>query len=1069
MWVLVFRNRQCRRLASFAFALAMLALITTASITLHAQTTKSSISGTVTDTSGSVIPEATVIVHDKGTGYEERVVTDSVGRYLFAELAVGIYDMKAGKQGFETLLRNDIELSVGSHAIVDFAMPVGKAQETMTVHAAVPQVDTTTSSVSNTVEQAQIGNLPLNGRNLTDLINLSPGVSSGIGLGVGSSTSVTYGKQANFSVSGSRPEGQAYMVDNQDVQDFYAHGSGSAALGTTLGVEAISEFQILTSNYSAQFGGNGATVNAVSKQGSNSFHGSAYEYIRNSALDSRNYFDPAKIPEFRQNQFGGSAGGPIKKDKLFFFANYEALIQALGMSEPVTVPDANAHNGIVVVNGVSENIGISPLTAAILSLYPNPGVSTASGTVNLTETAVQPAHENYLLARADYNIDSNDNVTLRWIMDRAHLTEPFAGTYIPPFAPEIATQKNNFATIEWRRVMSTSLINLLRLNVLHTPETDVEQNPIPTGTNALLFFPDRGQVGQVTIGGGVNALGASQFPPVLQEQTKFQEGDDLIWMKGSHSVKVGGYVERVRTTQAPYGYYGGIYAFASITTFLQGTPSSFQGPENGQTNPYRDFREIDFCAYANDEWKIGRKLTLNIGLRYDPTTNANTDKSPLNQLINAPYGTGISSFVPVKNVFASNPSMHNLDPRFGFAYDPFKDHATSLRGGFGIFHDVIQPRVFSSGYYYNPPYTIATISYPTFPNPFAGAFTSGIVSESQGIDYNGMKTPYMMQWNLSVQRQLMASTVLTVAYVGSHGDHLMVQRDINPVTPSTVNGTVVYGVPKGTTKVGIAANPRVNPNFSNLTSSSSIGDSHYNGLQAGMNRRLSHGLQTQVSYTWQRSIDVGSGNYGLEGGTQPMDPYNIHMEYGPSAFNRKQVLKGSGLYELPFHRNILVDGWNVTTIVTAQTGAPFNPTIGFDQAGLLTSNFQRPNRALGHSGPIILGTGNVLHYADATAFSLPAAGTLGDMSRNAFYGPHVVEADISALKDTAVPKVSEQFHVQFRAELFNILNHANFGAPATPVFTQAVDGGATYNTNFGKITSTVTTARQIQFGLKLIF
>jgi hypothetical protein len=333
-----------------------------------------------------------------------------------------------------------------------------------------------------------------------------------------------------------------------------------------------------------------------------------------------------------------------------------------------------------------------------------------------------------------------------------------------------------------------------------------------------------------------------------------------------------------------------------------------------------------------------------------------------------------------------------------------------------------------------------------------------------------MKTPHMMQWNLSIQRQLLQSTVLTVAYVGSRGDNLFVQRDLNPPTPKTdADGNIIYGVPRGTTSTGIVSNPRINPTFSNLNSAAAIGFSNYHGLQVGLNRRLSHNLQAQLSYSWSRSLDAGSGNYGLEGGTIPENPYDIRREYGPSAFNRPKVLKFSGLYSLPFRGNQLVQGWQMSSIFTMQSGAPFNPVIGFDQSGL-GNTVQRPNLIAGRTlDSVILGTANPNKYADATAFSLPAPGTLGNMSRNAFYGPGVRNLDFSILKDTSVQSISEQFRIQFRAEFFNVLNHTNFGAPSASVFTQAANGGATYNSTFGKITTTVTTPRQIQFGLKLIF
>ena len=856
---------------------------------LNAQTTRAGINGTVIDSSGASVPGASIVVTNVGTSVGQSVTSDAQGRFVVPELPVGNYDVKASKQGFQTVDHPNITLTVGSEVVVDFTMPVGQAQQTVTVESQVSQVDTTSSAVSSTVEQSQMSDLPLNGRNLTDLINLAPGVLSGNSLGGGGSTSsIIYGKQQSFSVSGSRPEGQAYLLDNQNVQDFYAHGSGSAALGTTLGVEAIGEFQILTDTYSAQFGGNGAVVNAVSKSGTNRFHGSTYEYLRNSDLDARNFFDGLHVPEFRQNQFGASVGGPIKKDKLFFFTNYEGFFQALGQTMVAVVPDASVHQGIV--NGV--NVGVSPLTAPILALYPLPTTELGNGIGQVSEVATLLGHENYLLARADYVMSSKDSISMRWVLDWANLTQPFAGSPLPPTYPEIATQRNQFATVEWRRIISPTVINLARATFSYTPERDKMENPIPSNS-PLLFFPERGQIGIVNIGGGITAVGPSIFPPVLQEQVKFNEGDDVVWTKGSHTVKFGGFIERIRTNQAPYGWYGGDYTFASLTTFLQATPSSFTGPVPGQTDPYRDFREIDFGIYANDDWKIRSNLTLNLGLRYDPTTDPDTDKHQLTALITPPFGTG---FVPVSNVWHTNPSLRNWDPRLGIAWDPFKDHKTSFRGGFGIFHDVIAGRVYTSGYYYNPPYQLASgLPFPAFPNPFASGIPAAAISQATGVDYNGVTTPYDIQWNFNVQRQIMDSTVLTVAYSGSKGLHLFVERDLNPVLPQTINGEQVYGVIKGPTTVGIQADPRTNPAFGALTSAGSLGFSNYNALQVGLNRRMSHNLQTQLSYTWSRCLDVGSGNYGLEGGAAPPDPYAVDREYGPVSVQPQECAEAQWL------------------------------------------------------------------------------------------------------------------------------------------------------------------------------
>src|ERR1700728_1205705 len=336
---------------------------------VNGQGANATLLGTVTDVSGAVVPNASVQVTNVATGVRQSVTTDSQGRYTVVDLIVGTYDVQASAPGFQTVLRRGITPTVGSQMVVDIALSPCQQQQTITVQAEASQVDVVSSTLSSVVEQKQIADLPLNGRNFTDLIALAPGITTGNGVGApAGGANLLYGLEANFSVSGARSEGQAYLLDDVDIQGFWDHGSGSGVLGTTLGIEAIAEFEVLTNTYSAQFGGNGAVVNTASKSGTNVFHGSLYEFFRNSDLDSRTFFDPSQIPAYRQNQFGGSLGGPIKKDKLFFFVNDEELRKVQGQTVLALVPDANAHNGIV--NGV--NVGVNPAIAPILALYPLP-------------------------------------------------------------------------------------------------------------------------------------------------------------------------------------------------------------------------------------------------------------------------------------------------------------------------------------------------------------------------------------------------------------------------------------------------------------------------------------------------------------------------------------------------------------------------------------------------------------------------------------------------------------------------------------------------------------------------
>ena len=1041
----------------------LLALGLISSSRLNAQgATSASVLGTVTDSSGAVIPKASVQVKNIATGQVQQVPADAQGRYTIADLPVGNYEAQASAAGFQTTVRRGITLTVGAQSVVDFSLAVGQAQQTVTVEGTVSQVDTVSASVASYVEQKQINDLPLNGRNFTDLVSLAPGVSSGSQIGNGGAN-LLYGVESNFSVSGARAEGQAYLLDSTDIQGFWNHGSGSGVMGTTLGIEAIAEFSLLTNTYSAQFGGNGAVVNAVSRSGTNTFHGSAYEFLRNSALDARNFFDGARKPAFRQNQFGGSLGGPIKKDKLFFFVTDEELRRSLGQTVIALVPDANAHNGLLPcsVAGSSfacnpatnlANVGVNSKVAPILALYPLPTTPFSPGVGSIPEVDTQTGNENYLLARVDYTLSNKDSLFVRYVRDYGDTTLPFLGSPLPPRWPEIGSTRNQFVTIEHRRVISPTVVNLLRFSFTRTRETDVQAKP--DQASALNFFPERGQNGGVNIT-GLSSIGTSIFAPLLEVQNKFPLADDVIWTRGAHSLRFGGLISRVQSNFQQQGWWGGFYTFPGLTAFLQSSPSLFQGPEPGLTDSYRDFREIEVDGYVHDEWKARRNLTVNIGLRYEFVSNPTTNVHPLNAVINPPFGT----FQRVPNVFASNPSVRNLDPRFGIAYDPFGDHKTAIRAGFGIFYNPIRARSYASGYYFNPPYALAFIPLPQFPNPFPGALPPP--AQLVGVDYNTDVTPHLYQWNFNIQRQLFESTTLTVGYVGSRGLHLYAARDINPVLPKVVNGVTVFGVPRGATP-GIVGNPRLNPASAALSSEAPVGDSNYHSLQVGLNRRFSHGVQTQLSYTWSKCLDDASGTYGLEGGIPWSNPLNGSFDHGRCLFDRPQVFNLSGVYALPFKQNILIKGWQMSGGLMVQSGSPWNVINGFDQSGSAVGN-QRPNLVM-PADQII--TGNINQWAKPAGFALPAPGTLGNLQRDFLTGPGTVNTNYAVLKDTTI---KEQLRLQFRAEFFNLFNHANFALPNPNAFVQTANGGGAPNPTFGKVTATTTASRQIQFALKLLF
>ena len=1126
----MFAKIQSAKRAS-VWALGVALLVVTLGVTrAHAQGGTATISGSVTDTSGGAIAGAKVDVRNTGTGIVQSTTTDAQGHYTAPDLPIGVYDVEASSSGFSTVVRSGINLTVGARPVIDLSLSVGQTQQTVTVEGQVSQVETQSSSISNLIEPTQMRDLPLNGRNFEQLLTLSPGVVQQMG------GATFYGTQSNYSVAGSRPEGQAFLLDDTDVQDFWKHGTGSGSTGTSLGVDAIAEFQTLVNTYSAQDGGNGAVVNAVTKSGTNDFHGSGYEFLRNNVLDARNYFDPSKIPPFRRNQFGGTLGGPIKKDKAFFFVNYEGLRQLFGQSATADVPDQNAHNGLLPTGpgGALVNVGVSPAVAPTLALFPLPTTSGPTQLLNATEVtknglptgilvgsevASQVAAENYGIARFDYTFSPKDSLFVRYGVDRANIVNPFQNPVTPsiniPLWPETDTTNNQYVTFEEKRIVSPNVINLARFSFVRT----IEGQTVTGDTAPLEFFPpSQRENGEIAFPGSLSTIGANVLDPSVELQNKFIVQDDVIWSHGAHSFTFGMGIERVQdNTSGPFEE-GGVWTFGSLQNFLTDKATQIVGALPGQANATGNLRELAFTPYFQDLWRVSTRLTLNLGLRWEPTVNPTEWHHVMETVVTPPLGTGgvinTSSnpsgtspfnFQVVPHAFAQNPSTMNFDPRIGFAYDPFDDHKTSIRGGFGIFHDIVEARTILPGYWLNPPFTLGVQLNPAYPCAFCGGGSPSVSTQQQGLDYQMSSTPYEMQWNLNVQREVAANTVVTVGYVGSRGVHLILSRDVNPETlspGSTPANPVFAHLAKGSNGlVTIVPNAPLCgcSNLSFMFEKLPTAMSNYNSLQASLNHQFSHDFQLQAVYTYSKSLDDGSLTYGLEGtnaAAQNLEnPYNNgSIDYGRSTFDRTNNFRVSGLYSFPFKANKLVAGWQVSGILSAVSGPPFTIFDGFNDAGeqgwVGALSGERPNLVPGCSPNPILGqvsnsVGFVGRWYNPSCFAPQAVGTLGNLGRDTLVGPGFTNFDFALLKTTSIPKISESFAVQFRAEFFDLFNHPNFNLPNQNVFSQT-STPATTVANFltqsvapsplaGQIVATAGNEviggaqRVIQFGLKILF
>ena len=1022
--------------------------------------TSSTITGDVKDINSALLAGVQITAKQIETGATRTTVSETEGRFVFPGLPVGTYELRAEHQGFEPLVHPPVRLTVNETVEVQLVLKIAGVSATVDVDDGESIINTQTADLSYLVNEQLIRDLPLNGRNYTDLALLQPGVIAYSHRDGGSV--VAHGLAT--SINGQDPRSNVYLLDGTPQNDFTNGPAGSAA-GTALGVETIREFRVEANSYGAEFGRNfGGQINAVSKSGSNLFHGSLYEFHRNDNFDARNFFDGERKPEFKRNQFGGSLGGPIKRDRTFFFFGYESLRENLGQTIRTVVPDLNARNGILPAGG---NVTVNAAVRPYLDEFPLPnGPNLGGGLAEYNFGFDRQITQHFFQGRIDQNWNNRHEFFARYTFDDADQQLP---TDFPQF-PRAFRSRNQFFTAENRWIQSAETIHTFRLNFSRTRigqqvEANITQPLQP-------FVPGRELVGNIDIG-GVPRFGPQTSVSVRLTQNVFGFEHGLVHTRGRHIIKAGGVVERYQDNMVNPTFSLGIWTFANLRNFLTNNPQSFLGlTPAGALDRY--WRFTFFAGYVQDNFRVHPRLSLTGGLRYETTT------LPFDIYGRDSALPSLSDTSPTVGPLYRNPTRLNLSPRVGLAWDVFGDGKTSLRAGYGIYFNTNNQQNLIVTVT-NPPatpriaigFTATSPCRPAFPTaPLTCAFANSIRPIQFDLD-----NPYLNVYSLSVQRELPWDTVATLAYAGSRGVHLLRSNDVNTAAPIIrPDGTPFF--PPGA--------PRQNTAFSTIELKSSDGNSWYNAMIFDVRKRLSRSFTIQSSYTFSRNIDTTQASTFFSDATNgtttafPEFP-NLNYNKGLADYHAKHNWVVNFTWELPFARNLkgvtrtFLDGWQIAGIRSARSGNPLTvfvqanrsrslwqpslgPGIGRDRASL-APGFTYESAVLGRPD----------QYFNPAAFVLQPAGTLGTTGRGAFIGPNYRTFDLAAVKNTRLTRwFGESGNLQIRVEAFNVFNRANFAPPALTVFAGALDNEAPLPT-FGRIRSTVTSSRQIQLGLRLAF
>jgi len=1058
------------------------------------------VSGTVEDTSGAAVAGATVTVKSLETGVTRAVTTDEVGDYTVLSLPLGPQEVKAEKKGFKATVRTGINLKVGQQAVVDLRLEVGELKQQVTVSGGVPLVNTSTAPLSGMVGESEVKDLPLNGRSFDNLITLNPGA---INFSSMKSPQTVTSNGNTFSVEGRRTSENLFLLNGIEYT-----GSSQLAVtpggvsGELLGIDAVREFNVLTGTYPAEYGKRaGAQVAIVTQSGSNTLHGSVFEFLRNSGLDARNFFDQNFVPPFRRNQFGGALGGPLKPGKLFLFGNYEGFRQSLAVSDVSIVPDRQARQGrLPNASGVYTQVpNLSTAILPYMSFWPQPNGpellvnGLPSGTALAYYNPRQAVREDFGTLRTDYIMGNRDSFSAAYTVDDGHSLTPLAD----PLFGSTQRLRSQVVSLEETHIFSPQLLNIFRAG-LSRAAFNYDSLPLAAFPPSLSFVSGRGP-GGIVVGGGLTTTGAaaitsagpSNAANVWNRRSLFTYTDDVHIVKGIHQLSFGVWVQPLQDNEDTASRQLGQASFSSLQTFLQGTVSSFQVVPNPTELGWRSWLG---AWYFQDSIKLRPNLTIQAGVRHEFTTGWNEVAGrAANYLVDA---EGVLQTDPHvgDSAFTQNNAKGLFSPRIAMAWDPFGSGMTALRAGFGTHYSLMDDLAFllNSLPPYNGSLSFSNVPLSSFlpilpsvsPPPSCGPNVPHPCSiyAPQGVQADA-KTPTVEEWSLSVEQQLSSDTALRVAYIGSFGYHGLLSIDPNTIPAqicSNANGCQAGGMGAAKSVVGqgaqyIPVSARPNPYLSAGFFWYTEGNSSYNAIQTEVIRRLAQGLQFRANYTWSNNLDTNSALTGAQADNQAqmvLDRNDLRRDWGPSALNVSSQASISAHYELPLGRgkhwqrgargvdDALAGGWQVNGIAALLSGFPFTPQIGSNLSGDGdTRNPDRPAVNPFFKGPVLLQNPN--QWFNPDGFLLPAPGTYGNLGRGTLNGPGLADLDVSLSKESAV---SERLKLQFKAEFFNVLNRTNFATPNPVVFSNGA-----ISSSAGLITATATTSRQIQFGLKLIF